>query len=81
MRFLFKTDYAQDIQLAKHGGHIVKHVYTDFEHKPLEVHFNKDGKAKGGEHILSHLSKHGGLPGLEKYDEHDASETEGEIDD
>lgn len=22
MRFLFKTDYAQDIQLAKHGGHV-----------------------------------------------------------
>src|SRR3954469_22810143 len=22
MRFLFKTDYAQDIKLAKHGGHV-----------------------------------------------------------
>ena len=22
MRFLFKTDYAQDIRLAKHGGHV-----------------------------------------------------------
>ena len=21
MRFIFKTDYAQDINLAKHGGH------------------------------------------------------------
>ena len=22
MRFLFKTDYDQDIRLAKHGGHV-----------------------------------------------------------
>ena len=22
MRFIFKTDYAQDIRLAKHGGHV-----------------------------------------------------------
>ncbi|MFY8041879.1 MAG: ABC transporter permease subunit, partial [Rhodoferax sp.] len=22
MRFIFKTDYAQDIKLAKHGGHV-----------------------------------------------------------
>jgi branched-chain amino acid transport system permease protein len=22
MRFIFKTDYAQDINLAKHGGHV-----------------------------------------------------------
>ena len=22
MRFIFKTDYGQDIKLAKHGGHI-----------------------------------------------------------
>src|SRR5689334_17988931 len=22
MRYLFKTDYAQDVQLAKHGGHL-----------------------------------------------------------
>ncbi len=22
MRFIFKTDYAQDIKLAKHGGHL-----------------------------------------------------------
>jgi hypothetical protein len=63
------------------GGHIVKHVYTDYEDKPLEVHFNKEGKAKGGEHILSHLSKHGGLPGLESYDKHAESETDDEIDD
>jgi branched-chain amino acid transport system permease protein len=22
MRFIFKTDYAQDLKLAKHGGHV-----------------------------------------------------------
>ena len=22
MRFLFKTDYAQDLRLARHGGHV-----------------------------------------------------------
>ena len=22
MRFIFKTDYAQDLRLAKHGGHL-----------------------------------------------------------
>ena len=22
MRFIFKTDYGQDIKLAKHGGHV-----------------------------------------------------------
>jgi len=22
MRFIFKTDYAQDIRLARHGGHV-----------------------------------------------------------
>jgi len=51
------------------GGHIVKHVYTDYEHKPLEVHFNKKGIAKGGEHIIAHLTKHGGLPPYEKNEE------------
>ena len=61
------------------GGHIVKHVYSGYEHEPKEVHFNEDGKSQGGEHILSHLQKHAGLPGLEKYDEHDESETEDEI--
>ena len=23
MRFIFKTDYGQDIRLAKHGGHVL----------------------------------------------------------
>ncbi len=44
------------------GGHIVKHVYTGYDHEPLEVPFNKAGKAKGGEHIVAHLAKHAGLP-------------------
>lgn len=44
------------------GGHIVKHVYTSYEHNSKEVHFNEDGVAKGGEHIQSHLAKHAGLP-------------------
>ena len=44
------------------GGHIVKHVYTSYEHEPKEVHFNEDGKSQGGEHIMSHLKKHAGLP-------------------
>jgi len=60
------------------GGHIVKHVFTNYEHEPEEVHFNESGKAKGGEHIMSHLEKHAGLPGLEDYDRHDESETEDE---
>jgi hypothetical protein len=59
------------------GGHIVKHVYTGYQHDPMEVHFNEKGKAKGGEHITAHLAKHAGLPG---YDNRDASETEKEID-
>ncbi len=66
------------------GGTIVKHVYTNYEHEPMEVHFDEDGKREGkggGEHILNHLKKHGGLPGLENYDKHNESETEDEIKD
>lgn len=44
------------------GGHIVRHVYTGYEHEPKEVKFNKDGKSQGGEHIQAHLAKHAGLP-------------------
>jgi hypothetical protein len=44
------------------GGHIVKHVYTGYDHEPKEVHFNEDGKSQGGEHIMAHLTKHAGLP-------------------
>ena len=63
------------------GGHIVRHVYSDYSHDPKEVKFNKDGKSQGGEHVLSHLAKHGGLPGLESYDKKGESETEDEIKD
>lgn len=55
------------------AGHMVRHVYAGFGHEPKEVKFNKDGKSQGGEHIVSHLSKHGGLP---EYDKHDESATE-----
>lgn len=61
------------------GGHIVKHVFHGFGHEPAEHHFNAKGRARGGEHIIDHLVKHGGLPGLESYDRKDASETEEEI--
>ena len=61
------------------GGHIVKHVYTSYEHEPKEHHFNELGKSQGGEHIMAHLAKHAGLPGLEQESRHDESETEDEI--
>jgi hypothetical protein len=61
------------------GGHIVKHVYTGYEHEPKEVEFNADGVARGGEHIASHLKKHAGLPGLEDYDRQDESKTEDDL--
>lgn len=44
------------------GGHIVKHVYQGYEHEPKSVEFNEEGKGPGGEHVASHLAKHGGLP-------------------
>lgn len=49
------------------GGHIVRHVYTSYQHEPMEVHFGEDGKRVGkggGEHIVSHLIKHAGLPSI-----------------
>ena len=61
------------------GGHIVKHVYSGYQHEPKEVHFNEAGVAKGGERIASHLAKHAGLPGLTNYDKRDESETEEEL--
>jgi hypothetical protein len=59
------------------GGHIVKHVYSSYEHPSKEVHFNEDGKAKGGEHISSHLAKHAGLPGNSGADENDEEAGDG----
>lgn len=47
------------------GGHIVKHVYSSYEHEPKEVKFNEDGKSQGGEHIEAHLRKHAGLPAMD----------------
>lgn len=44
------------------GGHVVKHVYSGYQHEAKEVKFNAEGVAKGGEHITSHLAKHAGLP-------------------
>jgi hypothetical protein len=44
------------------GGHIVKHVYTGYEHDSKDVKFNEEGKTQGGEHIQSHLDKNAGLP-------------------
>lgn len=46
------------------GGHIVKHVYSGYEHDPKEVKFNAEGKSQGGEHVMAHLAKHGGLPAM-----------------
>ncbi|MCU1338832.1 MAG: hypothetical protein JWO19_4413 [Bryobacterales bacterium] len=48
------------------GGHIIKHVYSGYEHQSKEYSFNKEGKAAGGEHISSHLAKHAGLPGADE---------------
>lgn len=70
-----------EIEPKMGGGHVVTHVYTDYQHEPKPYSFNEEGKAQGGEHILSHLKKHAGLPGLEKYDKQDESETEDEIKD
>jgi hypothetical protein len=51
-----------EIQAQLGGGHIVRHVYTDYQHEPKDVKFNKEGKSQGGEHIVAHLTKHAGLP-------------------
>lgn len=44
------------------GGHVIKHVYHGYDHQSKEVHFNKNGKSQGGEHVTSHVMKHAGLP-------------------
>ncbi len=49
------------------GGNIVRHVYTSYQHEPMEVHFDENGKRQGkggGENIVAHLIKHGGLPAV-----------------
>jgi hypothetical protein len=60
------------------GGHIVKHVYTDYSHEPKEVKFNGAGKSQGGEHIQSHLNKHAGLPAMQSADGGEGDEAEDE---
>jgi hypothetical protein len=61
------------------GGHVVKHSYTSYQHEPMEVHFGEDGKRVGkggGEHIVSHLIKHAGLPSIAGGEGKTADETE-----
>lgn len=58
------------------GGHIVKHVYSGYQHEAKEVHFNEDGTSQGGEHVTKHVTKHAGLPA---YSNRDQSETEEEV--
>lgn len=63
------------------GGHVVKHVYTGYEHQSKEVKFNDAGKSQGGEHVVKHLMKHAGLPAMtakEGAGDATESETEGE---
>jgi len=69
------------------GGHIVKHVYSSYEHEPAEYKFDEDGNREGkggGEHIMRHLMKHAGLSNMEgaegEGDEtaHDAAGEDGE---
>jgi hypothetical protein len=41
------------------GGHIVKHVYSGYEHEPRPYKFGKD---EGGR-AAAHIARHAGLPG------------------
>jgi hypothetical protein len=62
------------------GGHIVKHVYSGYEHDPKEVKFNKAGKSQGGEHVIAHLTKQAGLPAMTSAEGNGESPTEEELD-
>jgi hypothetical protein len=53
-----------EIEAQLGGGHIVTHHYTDWAHEPKPYKFNEQGKSQGGEHIMSHLVKHAGLPAM-----------------
>jgi hypothetical protein len=57
-----KTLRRLELESQLGGGHVVRHVYSDYAHDPKEVKFNKEGKSQGGEHIVAHLAKHAGLP-------------------
>ena len=72
-----KTLKRLEIESQLGGGHVVRHVYTDYAHDPKEVKFNKEGKSQGGEHIVAHLAKHAGLPQPDE-DEEPAEEDEGQ---
>ncbi len=43
------------------GGHIIKHVYSGYQHDSKDYKFNTSGIAKGGETIAAHLAKHAGI--------------------
>lgn len=55
------------------GGHMVKHVYTSYEHEPKEVPFTKNQGTEAAKHIL----KHSGLSHVLEGEEGEA-EKEGE---
>ena len=40
------------------GGHMVKHVYSGYQHEPKEYSFKKDE----GERAMAHIARHAGLP-------------------
>ena len=40
------------------GGHVIRHVYSGFEHKPKEYTFGKEQGHKAGQHV----SRHTGIP-------------------
>lgn len=60
------------------GGHVIKHVYSGYQHDAMDVKFNAAGKAKGGEHITAHLAKHAGIPAMTSSDGGNGDETEQE---
>lgn len=75
-----KTLKRLELESQLGGGHVVRHVYTDYAHEPKEVKFNKDGKSQGGEHIVAHLAKHAGLPAMTSKEGSGESPTEEEED-
>lgn len=60
------------------GGHVIKHVYSSYQHESKEVKFNADGKSQGDEHIQDHLAKHAGLSAMEGHEDGKGGETEQE---
>jgi len=65
------------------GGNIVRHVYKDYHHEPMDVNFDEDGRREGkgsghGEHIMAHLQKHAVIPAMTSADGGAGDETEDE---